>query len=259
MGRSTASLTTVDTSISLSVPLGGDNLNVSISGTYNMTLALQRATSPAQLAWETIKTWSTANATVNENFRVRNNADIFRIYAVAVTSGTAVVVLTNDAVSDDVNLPSVIMNGTMRGPTPYVIDTATFVIQPGEHAGRIGVLDRAAGIAVTLPAATGTGDEYQFVVKTTFTGDCTIKSLTGADIMIGYAFLQQDAGDTVVGFAALAASTFDTIDIFDASNVTGGFNGAYVRVRDIAVNRWFVEVFSDAAGTEATPFKDTVA
>lgn len=258
MGRNSTSFTDVDTSIELVVPKAGDTLNVSLSGTYAMTIALQRATSTARLAWETVKTWSTANATVSENFRVSRNDEVYRLYVVADTSGTCVAVISNDAISDDVSLPSVAYLGTRRGPAPYTIDTATFTVQAGEHAGRVGVLDRAAGIAVTLPDATGTGDVYEFVVKTTFTGDATIKSSRGADIMIGHAILAQDAGDTVVMFAALAASTIDTVDMFDASNVTGGFNGMSIRLIDIATNRWSVLVLADAAGTEATPFKDTV-
>lgn len=116
-------------------------------------------------------------------------------------------------------------------------------------------LNRAAGMALTLPAATGSGVQFDIVVGTTFTGACTIK-VTGNDVMKGFAILGLDGGDTC-SFFATAADT-DTIT-FAADNTTGGIAGARVTLKDIAADTWAVEVFSDAAGSEATPFSATVS
>lgn len=116
-------------------------------------------------------------------------------------------------------------------------------------------LNRAAGMALTLPQATGSGIQFDIVVGTTFTGACTIK-VTGNDVMKGFAILGLDGGDTC-SFFATAADT-DTIT-FAADNSTGGIAGARVTLKDIAADTWAVEVFSDAAGSEATPFSATVA
>jgi hypothetical protein len=132
---------------------------------------------------------------------------------------------------------------------------STLAVASATHEGKIITLNRAAGIAVTLPAATGSGDKYTFVVGTTFTGAGTIK-VTGNDIMIGTAILFADGGDTVVAFAT--AATSDTIT-FAADNSTGGIAGAYVELVDIKADTWFVKYVSDAAGTEATPFSATVS
>src|SRR4051812_6007905 len=46
---------------------------------------------------------------------------------------------------------------------------STLAVTEALHSGRVIVLDRAGGIAVTLPAAAA-GLEFNFIVKTTFTG-----------------------------------------------------------------------------------------
>lgn len=135
---------------------------------------------------------------------------------------------------------------------------ATLAVTEALHDGRVIVLDRAAGIAVTLPAAAA-GLDFTFIVKTTFTGAASIKSVAGTDIMIGYALMGNDSDNTIVRWPALAANTYDTIDLFGTANSTGGIAGQIVRIRGLAASLWHVEMCGDAAGTEATPFADTVA
>lgn len=135
---------------------------------------------------------------------------------------------------------------------------STLVVTEALHNGKTIVLDRAAGIAVTLPAASA-GLKFRFVVKTTFTGAASIKSVAGADIMIGHALMGNDTDNTVVLFQALAADTFDTINLFGTANSTGGIAGQVITIEGLAANLWLVEIVGDAAGSEATPFEDTVA
>jgi len=135
------------------------------------------------------------------------------------------------------------------------ITSATATITDEGFLGRPIILDRAAGIAVTLPAATGSGNRYEFIVATTFTGEATIKVANANDVMQGTATLFADAGDTLVGFATAASS--DTIT-FTSTNTTGGIAGARVILTDVKANTWNVWIVSDAAGAEATPFSATV-
>jgi hypothetical protein len=123
----------------------------------------------------------------------------------------------------------------------------------GFDAGKVVTLNRAGGIAVTLPVASGTGDKYTFIIGTTFTSSATIK-VTGDDTMTGNALLAQDAADTAVLFEA--GATADTIT-FDGST-TGGLKGTIVELIDIAADLWFVRLNGAATGTEATPFSATV-
>jgi hypothetical protein len=133
------------------------------------------------------------------------------------------------------------------------VTASTLAVSNETHADQIITLNRAGGIAVTLPAATGSGARYRFVVGTTFTSDGTIK-VTGDDIMAGLAMLALDGGDTVAVFATAA----DTDTITMTGTTTGGIKGCDVELIDIAADTWFVNYRSDASGSEATPFSATV-
>ncbi len=141
----------------------------------------------------------------------------------------------------------------VRGAAPVNITAATATLTADDHAFRVVTLNRAGGIAVTLPAATGSGDCYTLVVGTTFTGSATVK-VVGDDTMTGQALLLADGGDTVVGFQTGATADTITMD----GTTTGGLKGARVELVDVAADLWSVFYISDASGTEATPFSATV-
>lgn len=135
---------------------------------------------------------------------------------------------------------------------------STLAVTEVDHDGKTIVLDRAAGIAVTLPVASA-GLKFRFVVKTTFTGASSIKSVAGTDIMIGHALMGNNSDNSVVDWQAVASNTYDTIDLLGTSNSTGGMAGQVITIEGLAAALWLVEIRGDAAGTEATPFADTVA
>jgi hypothetical protein len=135
---------------------------------------------------------------------------------------------------------------------------STLTVTEALHDGKTIVLDRAAGIAVTLPAAAA-GLKFKFVIKTTFTGAATIKSVAGTDIMIGHAIMGNNTDNAVVNWQAIASDTYDTIDMLGTSNSTGGMAGQVIEIEGLAAALWFVKIIGDAAGTEATPFANTVA
>lgn len=139
---------------------------------------------------------------------------------------------------------------------PVEITAATVTLDRETHGNRAILFNRAAGIAATLPAATGTGDVYKIYVSATFTGAASVAVANATDIMRGTAVLFADAGDAVVGFNTAAAS--DTVDLFETGNTTGGMIGAKLELVDLASGVWGVQYISDAGGTEATPFSATV-
>jgi hypothetical protein len=140
--------------------------------------------------------------------------------------------------------------------TPPAVTAATATVTPSLHAGRTVVLDRAAGQALTLPAATGTGHSYRFFLKTTITSNATtIKVANATDVMAGLAIVANDGGDTASIFETAADS--DTVS-FNGST-TGGIRGATVELEDVAAGLWAVRVIGAATGTEATPFAATVS
>lgn len=141
------------------------------------------------------------------------------------------------------------------------VTASTLAVDANLHAGRTITLNRAAGTAVTLPAASGSGDRYEFLIGTTVASNTTtIKVANATDTMVGTATLAQDSADTVVQFDA-TAGTDDTITF--NGGTTGGIIGARVTARDIKLNGtdavWLVDVFGTATGTEATPFSATVS
>lgn len=132
---------------------------------------------------------------------------------------------------------------------------ATLAATNAAHAGRIVTLNRAAGIAVTLPAATGSGARFCFVLGTTITSNSTtIKAPDANGTMTGNAIVLQDGGDTLVGFEA--GATADTITW--NGSTTGGIKGDCAELIDIGTDLWFVRVTQSATGVEATPFSATV-
>lgn len=134
------------------------------------------------------------------------------------------------------------------------VTAATLAVTAADHDGKIVTLNLAASQAVTLPAATGSGAKYHFIIGTTVTTPSTTIKVTGDDTMTGNALIAQDAADTAVMFEA--GATADTITL--NGTTTGGLKGDSVELIDIATDLWWVRVVAAATGTEATPFSATV-
>jgi hypothetical protein len=132
---------------------------------------------------------------------------------------------------------------------------ATLTVTADAFVGNRIVLSRAAGVTATLPAATGSGNRYEFIVGVTPTSNSHKIQVTGNDVMAGFAQVAQDSGDTTVMFETAADS--DTITL--NGSTTGGLRGARVLCDDIAADLWAVQVISAATGTEATPFSAAVS
>lgn len=135
------------------------------------------------------------------------------------------------------------------------ITTSTVTVTAAAHAGQKLIFDKADGIVATLPAATGSGNSYEFLVVTSVTSNSyKIQVANSTDVMVGTAVLFQDAGDTVVGFAT--ASTSDTLTMNGTTQ--GGLLGARAVVTDAKSGVWHVTYVSDASSTEASPFSAAV-
>ena len=133
------------------------------------------------------------------------------------------------------------------------VTASTLAVTEATHEGKIVTLNRAAGIAVTLPAATGSGGVYRFIVGTTVTSNSTTIKVTGNDVMFGIATVIDDA-PAIIGWA----TAVDTDTITFNGTTTGGYKGDYVELVDFATDCWLVSITGRATGTEATPFSATV-
>ena len=93
-----ASFTGVGDTVSLTVADRGEDVLVSLSGTYNMTILFQRAVgSPGTGAFETIKTYTTANATVADVYTTDRYNETLRLIVSVDTSGTATATLADNS------------------------------------------------------------------------------------------------------------------------------------------------------------------
>ena len=147
------------------------------------------------------------------------------------------------------------MNGSVLSTTPVSATGATLTCTKDTHAGRTIVISAVAGCAVTLPAATGTGSVYRFIIGSTITSNSTtIKVANTTDVMTGRAFVVSDNTAAVLGFATAAAS--DTITL--NGTTLGGLAGDHIEIIDAITGTFAVRVFTAATGTEATPFSATV-
>lgn len=131
-------------------------------------------------------------------------------------------------------------------------------ITEAAHEGKTIVMTGAgAARTFTLPAATGGGAKYRFVVGEVNTSGYLIKSVVGTDLMKGV-ILGDDGGAVTTALVWAAGATDDTITL--NGTTTGGVSiGDWVELEDITATAWSVRGMVQQSGTEATPFSDTVA
>src|SRR3990167_4920876 len=110
-----ASFTGVGDNVELNVTDRREAVAIALSGTYDMDIVLQRERgSPGSGAWEDIKHYLEADATVADTYYTRNFNEKLRLYVVVDTSGTCTATLTNASSEEYPNL-------TLRAPDGTVV------------------------------------------------------------------------------------------------------------------------------------------
>ena len=157
--------------------------------------------------------------------------------------------------------------GTTDLSGSFIRDLVTLVedttITNALHAGRILLMGEVGGDAsatFTLPAATGTGAEFKFIVSVVNTSNYVIQVADATDTIDGSVVVTNDSTDggtaSLISWPTVAAS--DTITL--NGTTTGGVNiGDYILLTDIATNQYSVSGLLNASGTEATPFSAGVS
>ena len=157
------------------------------------------------------------------------------------------------------NLANLLTPGVTATLTPIVTLTATGSITAATHAGKTLLMGEVGGDAAatfTLPAATGSGAEYRFIVSVVNTSNYVIQVANGDDTIDGSVTLHQDSAATVASFNTVAASDTITLD----GTTTGGVSiGDELTLVDMATNQYSVKGVLTASGTEATPFSAAVS
>ena len=127
--------------------------------------------------------------------------------------------------------------------------TANLTVTPATHEGKTLVLNAAGGFTVQIPAATGSGATYNFVVGVVSTTGYVIDATTGGSVFAGSLPIFID-NSTVKGF--LSASN---ITVTLNGTTTGGKSiGDWITIQDIKSGVWGVTGELSGSGAIATPF-----
>lgn len=142
-------------------------------------------------------------------------------------------------------------------PTALVACDSSLTMSALTHANRTVALDTAAGSTAILPASTGSGRTYYFLVTVTATSNShVIKVANATDEFRG--FVIQDADTATAPNTWWAADNDDTITL---NRTTTGLaaQGEYFEIVDAVAGHYYVRGYSQASGIEATPFSATVS
>lgn len=147
------------------------------------------------------------------------------------------------------------LSGTSYINQPLVTSTASsLTLDPTTHGGAIVVLNPAAGVAVTLPAATGTEDVYRILIGTTVGASSTIKVAGTSDTYVGW--VSSATTTAGAGLHEAAGGTDDTITM--NGTTTGGIVGSYLEFTDYASGKWLVKALLVGSGSLATTLSASV-
>lgn len=172
-------------------------------------------------------------------------------------NGTAYGVAGTDTATAATVATGVEVNRNNDVSTRLVAAGATLTLTQATHEGKIIALDTAAGSVVTLPAATGTGGRYYFLVTVTATTNSHVIKVAASTTNEMRGFVVQDADEATAPNIWWAADNDDTITL---NRTTTGLaaQGEWFELIDATTGHWFVKGYSQASGTEATPFSATV-
>jgi hypothetical protein len=136
------------------------------------------------------------------------------------------------------------------------VTAATLAVTSAAHDGKLILLDLLAGVTATLPAATGSGSRFKFLVKLVPTSNQhKVQVANSSDIIQGTILMLSDNTAAVLGYSAGAAD--DTISL--NGTTTGGLKkGDWIELIDAAANLWLATGIVTGSGTEATPYSSAV-
>lgn len=170
-----------------------------------------------------------------------------------VVSTTATQTLTNKTLTSPTLTSPTLTTPTITNPvisSAAVAGGSSLTLTAASHNGKTILLDTAAGTTITLPAATGSGARFTFVVSVAATSNQHRINVVGNDAFFGGIVQGNDSDNTTVMWPTAADA--DRINM-DGTN-TGGVKGARYVIEDVATDSWSIIGWSDASATEATPF-----
>lgn len=144
---------------------------------------------------------------------------------------------------------------TVRTKAPILSGSGATRTLSVDDSGSTVLLDRAAGIVVTLPLAVP-GLVYDFAVTTSVTSNA-YKIITGAatEFLLGeYVSVDTDTSNAVAVFTGNGTSHIAVNMTAAASNALGGLKGTHLRFKCLSTTLWEVSGVNQGGGTVATAF-----
>lgn len=124
----------------------------------------------------------------------------------------------------------------------------TAVTGAGALASGTNIVNSAAGIALTLPAATGSGKVIKVVVGITVSSSATTITAAGSDKFYGVV-LQSKAATAVANYNATGSSSIFTMD----GSTKGGLIGDTITLTDVASAKWALQAHIQGTGSITSP------
>lgn len=132
---------------------------------------------------------------------------------------------------------------------PITVTASTVTLDRNLHRDTVTNLNRAAGIAVTLPLALGSGDRYYLRVGVTITSLTTTITTGGSDTYDG--FISTATTTTGAGTHEAAGGADHIITMNGTTQ--GGIIGSIIELVDVASTIWSINGHFVGSGTLATP------
>lgn len=176
-----------------------------------------------------------------------------RLYqVVGVTSSGATLAQAQDL--DGLDATPTEINRVADVSARLVAAGGTLAVTAALHDGKVICLDTLAGSACTLPAATGTGAKFTFIVTVNPTSNAHTIACAGTDEFAGVIFqIDADTSDATQAYAAQAADNYDTITL-EAAQTKGGDVGDWIEVVDILSGVWALRGHVIGTGSVASMF-----
>lgn len=147
------------------------------------------------------------------------------------------------------------INAVADVSTRLVDLSGSTTIAAATHSGKTLTLSGSgSAYTQTLPAASGTGDIYRFVVTTVNTSNHVITAATNSGAFYGQIMQVDKDSTTATSYHVAGGSSADVITL--NGTTTGGLVGDVITIQDIATNKWQLLGFCGvpAGSNIATPF-----
>lgn len=172
--------------------------------------------------------------------------------ALAGSSSGQTILQPSAVAGGTLTFPAVTGTLAVNNPAPVPVGSSLAITTVMSNSTML--LNTAGGSTATLPAATGTGNVYKFVVTATTTSNAhKILAASSSDFLNGNAVGHVSAGTTLT-FSAAAATAHSIQMPFTGTQPSGGFIGDWFEFTDVATNLWAVRGMYQAGTTATTPF-----